>query len=459
MKRTAIAITLASLMLSGAAIGSSHREAPSITKTPKVDNTDLYMFRSYEEGRAGYVTLLANFQPFQDPFGGPNYYLMDEDALYAIHIDNDGDARPDKSFYFKFFNEQRDLTVPVDGRDILIPLSNIGPFGSDSEANLNVNERYLLVSSQDGAPARVAQNLSTGGIFFHKPFDNIGNKSIPEYEQYADDHIFRAGLDGCAGESRVFVGQREEGFKINVGEVFDLINTNPLGPRDGEENSLADKNVTTIAMEIPIACLTDGSPIIGAWTTAYLPTGEGGRLEQVSRLSAPLVNEVIIGLSDKDRFNGSVPRYDGKFAKYVTNPSLPELIEILFPSVTAPNQFPRTDLVAAFLTGIEGLNKPANVQPAEMMRLNTSIAPKPAAEQSNLGVLDGDLAGFPNGRRPGDDVVDIELRVAMGVLLPEDVAPSGQLPFTDGVIVSATDFLNRFPYLNCAIPGSPSENY
>jgi hypothetical protein len=164
-------------------------------------------------------------------------------------------------------------------------------------------------------------------------------------------------------------------------------------------------------------------------------------------------------LPDKDEFNASIPFNDAQFAEYVTHPTLPELIQILFPSVTAPNQFPRNDLVAAFLTGIEGLNKPAGVRPAEMMRLNTSIEPKPAAEQSNLGVLGGDLAGFPNGRRPGDDVVDIELRVAMGALLPEDVAPSGQLPYTDGAIVSATDFLNRFPYLNCPTPGSPSENY
>lgn len=458
MKRTAIAIALAGLMVGGAAIGSSHREAPLITKSPKVDNTDFYMFRSYEEGRSGYVTLLANFQPFQDPFGGPNYFLMDEEALYAIHIDNDGDAKPDKSFYFRFFNEPRNFTIPAGGKDIPIPLSNIGQFGADSEANLNVNERYLLVSKERGDRARVARNMSTGGIFFHKPFDNIGNKSIPDYAEYANDHIATAGLHGCAGESRVFVGQRKEGFSVNVGEVFDLINTNPVGPRDGEENALADKNVTTIAMEVPIACLTDGSPIIGAWTTAHLPNRHG-HLEQVSRLSAPLVNEVIIGLPDKDRFNGSQPKWDGKFAKYVTNPSLPELIQALYPSVTAPNLFPRTDLVAAFLTGIEGLNQPANVQPAEMMRLNTSIAPVAPAEQSNLGVLGGDTAGFPNGRRPGDDVVDIELRVAMGVLLPEDVAQSGQLPYTDGAIVSATDFLDTFPYLNTPIPGSPSENY
>lgn len=458
MKRTVIALTIASLMVGGVAIGSSHREAPLITKMPKVDNTDVYMFRSYEQGRSGYVTLLANFQPFQDPFAGPNYFLMDPHALYSIHVDNDGDALPDHSFHFRFSTKVRNLTVPVGDMDVAVPLVNIGPFGSSPEqdANRNVLERYALVTVRDGKKVHLARNLSKGGVLFDKPYDNIGNKSIPDYASYANRHIFRAGLAGCAGEARVFVGQRKEGFAVNVGEIFDLINTNPLGPTHGEENPLADKNTTTIALEVPITCLTKGSnPIIGAWSTASLPD-KHGRLKQVSRLSAPLVNEVVIGLPDKDKFNASHPRHDGQFAKYVTNPTLPELIQILYPSVQAPNQFPRTDLVAAFLTGVPGLNQPDGVRPAEMMRLNTSIAPKPASQQSSLGVLAGDTAGFPNGRRPGDDVVDIELRVAMGVLLPEAAAPSGRLPYTDGVPVQANDFQQRFPYLNTPLPGSPT---
>lgn len=471
MKRTTIALALAGVMLAGAAIGSSHREAPLITKTPKVDNTDVYLFRSYEAGREGYVTILANFQPFEDPFGGPNYFLMDEDALYTIHVDNDGDAREDISFHFRFFNKFRNLRVPVGDRLVHIPLSYIGPFGSTEEqkANRNVVETYALVTSHERADnpnaqpeTMVATNLSRTGNLFPKPFDNVGNKTIADYEAYADSHIQRVAFNKCAGEGRVFVGQREEGFKIAVGEIFDLINLNPVGARDAEENDLANKNVTTIALEVPIACLTDVSPIIGAWSTASMPEnagfsasgGQGGKLRQVSRLSSPLVNEVVIGLRDKDKFNASEPRNDAQFARYVTHPTLPELIQILFPTVTAPNQFPRADLVAAFLTGIDGLNKPANVRPAEIMRLNTSIAPVAAEAQSNLGVLGGDTAGFPNGRRPGDDVVDIELRVAMGVLLPEDVAPSGQLPYTDGVITAATDFRSTFPYLNTPIPGS-----
>ena len=463
MKRTAIfsALIATGIVLAGSAIASSHREAPLITQTPKVDATDFYMFRSYEPGREGYVTFIANYQPLQDAYGGPNYFLMDEKAMYAIHIDNNGDARPDKTFYFRFYNTTRGLTVPVGGMNIPVPLSNIGPFGDPSQdGSRNVVEQYQVISDDDGGHRRhplIAKNLSNGGIKFDKPFDNVGNKSIPQYAQYADGMISRIEMPGCAGEGRVFVGQRQDGFAVNLGEIFDLINTNPVGPRDGEKNTLSDKNVTTIALELPISCVTDGvNPIIGAWTAAYTP-GKLGAMEQVSRLSAPLVNEIVIGLPDKDKFNASEPYSDSQFAKYVTNPSLPILIQALFPGVKAPTLYPRTDLVAAFLTGLEGLNKPANVRPAEMMRLNTSIPVKPAATQSNLGALTGDVAGFPNGRRPGDDVVDIELRVAMGALLPKADAPSNDLPYTDGAIVSASEFRNTFPYLNTPIPGSPNK--
>jgi hypothetical protein len=241
--------------------------------------------------------------------------------------------------------------------------------------------------------------------------------------------------------------------------VFDLINTNPIGDPNGEPNDLFDKNVTTFALEVPISCLTvaGGSPIIGAWTSARTPNPEGP--DQVSRLSAPLVNELIIGLPDKDKFNASMPKDDAQFAKYVTNPVLPELIEVLFGSagVQAPNLFPRTDLIAAFLTGVDGLNKPAGVVPAEMMRLNTSIPAKAAADQNNLGVIAGDTSGFPNGRRPGDDVVDIALRVSMGVLLTDAQAPSRNLPYTDGTTVEAAYFRQTFPYLTTPLPGSPND--
>jgi hypothetical protein len=464
MKRLILPLAVAAATAMSAAStpvdASSHREAPNITKVPKVDGTDFYMFRSYERGRASTVTFLANYQPLQDPYGGPNYFLLDANAVYSIHIDNNGDALPDISYEFRFKNDFKNLAIPVNGIDVAVPLSNIGPFGGlahdGASGPRNVVESYTLTSIRSGGTPRLARSFSSGrrgnDTSFLKPFDNIGEKSIPNYAAYAAQHIHQVALPGCASPGRVFVGQRQDGFKVNLGKIFDLINLNPIGNPNSDTSDLADKNVTTIALEVPIACLTSGSPIIGAWTTASLPLN--GVQKQVSRLSAPLVNEVVIGLPDKDKFNASQPKDDAQFATYVTNPTLPELIQILFPQVQAPNLFPRTDLVAAFLTGIEGLNKPANVTPAEMMRLNTSIAPKAAAAQSNLGVLGGDTSGFPNGRRPGDDVVDIELRVAMGVLLSAEEAPSGQLPYNDGVTVKATDFRNSFPYLNTPLPGA-----
>ena len=178
---------------------------------------------------------------------------------------------------------------------------------------------------------------------------------------------------------------------------------------------------------------------------------------QVSRLANPLVNEVAIGLPDKDLFNASHPKDDAQFLKYVTNPTLPELLEILFfdAGVRAPNLFPRNDMVQVFLTGVPGLNADGSV--GEMMRLNTLVAPVPRDQQNNLGVIGGDLAGYPNGRRPGDDTVDISLRAVMGVLLTPDVAPSGQLPFTDGALQNAAMFDDAFPYLTTPIAGSPND--
>lgn len=461
MKRTLIATAIATTMLltAGVATSSSHREAPIITKHPKVDGTDFYMFRSYETGREGFVTFIANYQPLQAPYGGPNYFLLDDRASYEINVDNDGDALADITYEFEIANIFRNIAIPVNGVPVAVPLSNVGPFGNaELHDNQNVFEVYQLSVRGEGLPRAQATNVRNSSNIFIKPFDNIGMKSIPDYLGYSNRFVYRTMLPGCASEARVFVGQRREGFAVNLGEVFDLINTNPLGPKNAEPNDLFDSNVTTLALEVPISCLTaaGGSPIIGAWTSARTPNPDGP--DQVSRLSAPLVNELVIGLPDKDKFNASMPKDDGQFAKYVTNPVLPELIEILFGSagVQAPNLFPRTDLIAAFLTGVEGLNKPAGVVPAEMMRLNTSIAPKAAAAQNNLGVIGGDTSGFPNGRRPGDDVVDIALRVSMGVLLTDAQAPSGKLPYTDGTTVEASYFRQTFPYLTTPLPGSPN---
>lgn len=478
-------LTLAVLgLLPAVVLASSHREAPRITETPKVDGTDLYMFRSYEPSREGYVTLIANYVPGQNPYDGPNYYMLDASAAYDIHIDNDGDAREELTFRFHFRNKYQGIALPVGpaGSEKMVPVpvlttvpGGIGP-GVLDRAGLNVIETYTIDLVRNGEGSGSAITNAAGGDnprVFTKPVDNIGEKSIPDYAAYANNHIYGINIPGC-GEGRVFVGQRNEPFFINVGEIFDLVNTNAVGPPDAEQDDLADKNVTSLALEVPVACLTKGKdPVIGAWTTASQFSGKNkdgnATYAQVSRLGMPLVNEVVIGLRDKDGFNRSRPANDPRFLDYVTNPTLPELLEALFGSlgVAAPNNFPRNDLVAVFLTGVKGLNQPANLRrPGEMQRLNTGIAPAAAADQNNLGVLGGDLAGFPNGRRPGDDVVDIELRVAMGVLCTLDAlemfgcvpadAPAGGLLYTDGVTGSAADYDEAFPYLTTPLAGSPA---
>ena len=465
-----------------AASASSHREAPFITEKPKVDATDFYMFKSYEPGRDGFVTLVANYQPLQTPGAGPNYFSMDPDALYEIHVDNNGDAKEDVTFQFRFKNTLKDVKLDVGGKQVAIPLINAGAITAGDTSKLNREESYsvrVVRGDRRGGVGggQAITNVAGGGDEFRKPVDNIGNKSLPDYAAYAAAHVYNVNLPGCAA-GRMFVGQRKDPFVVNLGEIFDLINTDPLGPVDGEADALAGANVTTLALEVPIACLTAGdNTIVGGWTTASLPQGrllnpaggsrQGGAWTQVSRLGMPLVNEVVIGLKDKDKFNSSKPQNDAQFAEYVTNPTLPALIETLYPSAVAPKVFPRTDLVAAFLTGVEGVNKTATA--AEMQRLNTALPATPAAQQNNLGAaqcfVDGrltlsnpgcDPAGFPNGRRPGDDVVDIELRVAMGYLLPPEQAPAGRLAFTDGASVHSGMFDTAFPYLRHPIPGAPN---
>ena len=518
------------LIASGAALASSHREAPFITKYPQADGTDFYFFKSYEPGREDYVTMIANYIPVQAAYGGPNYFAMDSQALYEIHIDNDGDSREDLTFQFNFrdeFPEGGPIRLNVDGEEISSVLRNIGVLSADDETGLNHRETYTVtVVSGDrrrGTRSRVA-DATTGATRFAKPFDYSGTKTFGgpgNYTTYAESFIHRVTVPGCNMPGRVFVGQRHEAFKLSLGEIFDLVNFVPIegdsapGVGDGagfpfgvtqdpERNILARNNVTSIAIELHQDCLTAGDePVIGGWTTASLrqvnilnprptflkPEVSGGRWTQVSRMSAPLVNELVIGFESKDRFNSSEPKEDSQFLKFVTNPALPLILDLLFRDPVnqilgdavpdfepfdniAPTNFPRNDLVTAFLTGFPNLNQPANVVPGEMLRLNTAIAPTPRADQHPLGVAAGDVAGFPNGRRPGDDVVDIALRVVMGALChdvplgengagvnlglcaPED-AVVGNVAFTDGAPLAATELNNSFPYLLTPYPGSP----
>ena len=482
---------VAALVAVPSAFASSHREAPYIAGSPKLDATDLYMFRSYEAGRQNFVTILANYMPFQDPQGGPNFHMFSPEGLYEIHIDNNGDAVEDLTFQFRFTNTSKATPLTVGGKAVKIPLINSGVISGVNPAALNVRETFTIDVVRNGRrTARSSVTNATGGAsVFDKPVDNIGDKtfgSATGYATYANLHIYDVTIPGCSTPGRVFVGQRKEPFYIAVGRIFDLFNLNPLGAEvGGNNNDLEGKNVSTLAMELPISCLTAGTdPVIGAYTTASLRQGRlldgspatglgkvtrsGGAWTQVSRLGMPLVNEVIIGIDDKDKFNASKPKNDAaNFSDYVTNPVLPALIQTLFPSAVAPTNFPRTDLVTVFLKGISGVNQPTTVVAAEMLRLNTSIAVTAAGAQNPLGVAAGDNAGFPNGRRPADDVVDVSLRVAMGALCvltgandtlkvgckPAD-APAGGLALTDGVRKTAANYGVTFPYLTTPLPGN-----
>ncbi len=519
------ATTLPLLLAPIVASGSSHREAPAITGLPLVDSTDFYMFSSYEADRAGYVTLIANYIPLQDPYGGPNYFALDPSAVYEIHVDNDGDAVEDLTFQFRFKNllgeNNTGAKLQIGDQSVAVPLKNIGPVSARAQdvANLNFNESYTLTlvrgDRRTGEKSMLAR--TDGATDLGKPYDFVGTKtfgSINGYEQYAKTFIHEIAVPGCEKTGKVFVGQRDESFVVNLGQVFDLVNfpapvdadvppdqgglPGGIGIKQDPKNDIiSDANITTLALEMPAACLTgSGNGKIGGWTTASLPQGRvlnpnatfvkpsvnGGALTQVSRLSQPLVNELVIGLPDKDLFSASEPSEDGQFAKYVTNPTLPALLDVLFngpvndilkvtPPIAnlAPSNLPRMDLVTTFLTGFPGVNQLKTVTPSEMLRLDTATAPKPAAQQSPFGVAGNDLAGFPNGRRPGDDVVDIALRVVMGRLChPVPIngtltdldlcdpaqAPLGKVAFTDGAPISAADFDEKFPYLRTPIPGA-----
>ena len=532
-----VAVCAGSGMISPS-FASSHREAPFITTQPKADNTDFYMFRSYETSRTDYVTLISNYQPLQDAYGGPSYFKMDPNVLYEIHVDNNGDAKEDITFQFRFNNTLanggKGVELPIGGKNVAIALTQAGGIANVNDANSNVRETFTvnMVRGDRRKGVVAAVPNAAGGNTFDKPVDYIGTKTFGNsgaYETYANKHVHSVNFPGCpAGKSagKVFVGQRQEGFAVNLGPIFDLVNataaqiTNPalINAFAGNGFTIQDKNITTMAIEIHKDCLTaangTGDPVIGGWTTASMRQGRllnnapasglqtsekaGGAWVQVSRLGNPLVNEVVIGLRDKDKFNGSHPSGDTQFLDYVSNPTLPALLGLVLAggnaAALAPTNFPRTDLITTFLTGITGVNKPTTATPSEMLRLNTGISPVPFAQQNRLGVAGEvlrvggvanlgaavDLAGFPNGRRPKDDVVDIALVAMLGGLcvingsnnalglngvpgvpsLTSVCAPASvplgatSAAVHDGVDQAVVPFLTRFPYLNTPLAGS-----
>jgi hypothetical protein len=366
--------------------------------------------------------------------------------------------------------------LDISGFTLPIALKVAGQITAGNNAALGFLEYYRLnvVTAAGSSPATISGTTTN---FFQKPFDYAGTKTFPNYTAYADQYKYNVDFPGCATAGRVFVGQRREPFVINIGKIFDLINFVPIDGASGfpggitqnaTNNIIYYTNIITTAIEVPISCLVGSSDVIGVFATSR--SIRGGR--QRARLANPLVNELLIGLKDKDRWSRRNPGGDKNLLKYIMYPTFPAIISLLFVDAVngvlgtnfntiAPTNFPRADLIATFLTGVPGLNHLQNgTKYVDIMRLNTSIAPTARDTQNSFGVIAGDGAGYPNGRRVGDDVIDITLRVAMGVLChlglgvcsPSD-AVVGDQPITDGAPSAATDYPDHFPYMHTPNPG------
>ena len=436
-----VAWTIAGLGMCGHMHASSHREAPAISTDPSADNLDLYAFVSPD--KPGTVTIISNYIPFEDPAGGPNFHRFSDDVRYLIHIDNDADAIEDITYAFTFETE------------VVNPntfLYNVGPIGSVTDPNLNVRQTFTLTRTDDAGQTTLGSGLVVAPI-------NVGAASVPNYTSLAQAAIHDLGSDFSA-----FSGPIDDPFFVDLGAVFDLLTIRPGAPGNsgGGLDDLAGLNCHAIALQIPIDQLTNdgstpsdpagGSAVIGIWstserqtTTTINPDGSrtsSGDFVQVSRLGNPLVNELILSLAVKDGWNRSKPADDGQYLDFVTNPEPAVLLNALYGiSVPAP---PRNDLVQIFLTGVSGLNQPPNVTASEQMRLNVAIPP--AENPNRLGVLAGDLAGYPNGRRLSDDAVDITLRAAAGILVEGfNISPNNALG--DGIDRNDRPFLKTFPYV------------
>jgi hypothetical protein len=456
---------------------SSHREAPEIAKDPVADSTDLYAFVSPD--RPDTVTIIANYVPLEGPAGGPNFYEFGDDVLYDILIDNNGDGKPEIIYAFEFSNEVRNPNTF---------LYNTGPISSLDDPNWNRRQFYKVtkIDTKTGQQFVLGTHLAS-------PPNNIGPRSTPNYAALA-----QAAIHDLPGGKKVFAGQRREGFYVDLGSIFDLGALRPVEnlhllplPSGPGVDATKDLNVHSIALQIPIVWLTstgstpgpmpkdptDPKSSIGIYTAAFrrkarIREGEKDDVEsgpwvQVSRLGNPLFNEVIVPMGRKDEWNATRPLADKGFKKYVAHPELQALLPILYPGVfphLAGYTKERFDLEAILLTGIPNGVVPGfpgnftGPPPADLLRLNMLIPP--ARTPSNLGLLGGDIAGFPNGRRVADDAVTIEIRAVAGVTIPlvdPTFTPDGAAGVvTQGVNPDAVGdrYLPVFPYL-----GQPKDGY
>lgn len=440
---------------------SSHREAPGIAGDPQADATDTYAFIAPDSPDK--LTLVGNWIPLQEPAGGPNFYPWATDATYAFVIDNDGDSERDITYEFEF------KTKVVDPNTFLYAT---GPITSLDDVNFNIRQTYNIYKRTWLGPRKlVAANLTV-------PPDNIGPTSTPNYDALAQQAVHT-----LPGGIKVFAGQRDDPFFVDLGGIFDLATVRNLpGNAGGGIDNVAGFNTSSIVLQVPIKDVTrcacdpgaapastattsrhakNMNPIVGVWTDTYRQrvsvlnsdgsSATSGARVKVSRLGNPLVNEVVIPLAKKDAFNASYPDDDAQFLTFVLNSDLAAKLNAVYAGVVTPIPTTnRTDLVTVFLTGIPGLNQPANVKPSEQLRINLSIKPASCGAVKRLGVIAGDNCGFPNGRRLGDDVTDVAVRaVACGYgfnLGPcIDSAPNNLLG--DGVNQNDKTFTASFPYV------------
>jgi hypothetical protein len=435
---------------------SSHREAPVIADDPAADNTDLYAFRSPD--RPDTVTLVANYIPLEEPAGGPNFAKFDDSVLYEVKVDNDGDADEDISYQFRF------STTVANGNTFLY---NTGPVTSLDDPDLNVRQTYTVTRVDGKNRATV---LGTG---IATPPVNIGPRSTPNYDALASGAV-----TDLPGGIKVFAGQRDDPFFVDLGSVFDLAGLRPFNPfhliplpAGPGVDGVAGFNTHSIAIQVPISQLVKiPNTTIGVYASSSRqkieirrPDGTNestGPWVQVSRLGNPLINEVVIPLGKKDLWNRSEPEDDAQFASSYTDPEVPALVNLLYPALPDASTTGRGDLVAVLLTGVNGLNLTGPKQ-ADLLRLNTSIAPSgPVGTGNRLGVLAGEFAGYPNGRRLEDDVTDIEVRalacgygdILAGELGLCNLSPNNVLG--DGVDANEKPFSTTFPYL-----ASPHQGY
>jgi Domain of unknown function (DUF4331) len=452
---SALAALAAGALAVAIGVGSSHREAPLSSLDPTGDDTDVYAFTA--DDAPGSLTVVANWIPFEDPAGGPNFYRFDDRADYYINVDNTGDGRYDVRYRFEFKTRVRNPD------SFLYALPGVS---SINDPKLNIVQTYsvtreLYRNGRLRSSRRIAEGLPTAP-------NNPGPKTIPNY-----DAVAAQAIRSLPGGGKVFAGQADDPFFVDLGTTFDAINIrNGTGNAGLGKDDLAGYNVHTVVLQIPEAHVTrDGRPVtgtkaanavVGVWASTERPRtsvasaarrgrrAQGDGDVQISRLGNPLVNELVIPLGQKDRYNATQPSDDlENFGKYVVEPELAKIMNALFPGLNVPEK-DRTDIVQALLTGIPGLTQiRPDAPPTDTLKLNLGVAPNP--NPSRFGVLAGDTAGFPNGRRLADDVVDIELRVVAGFL------KGNRVPLGDGVDRNEKPFRATFPYVAAPASGFDSQ--